>query len=404
VTEQQNDPLDDLLQAGLAIPYHPAWNGFTGSPLASILLRRILDLWRAGGRRPFARFMAPCAASAQEVTWIEELRCTQYRFEKARAAIARRVLKGVSWSEALRGELVIYRFDSRRRTWYALNEVTLARRLADLSGSLVAEPAISVFPEYAPAPLTTYPANSGIAKKVTPDYGATCTNNNVDVVCNSYEDVGMDQKQGLLSALAELGDANPEELLTRYPAAAIRSWLAYCNSPQGANLHNKPGFLRYKLRQLAEAEELKHRGASQPRRGQGKPRATAAERKTAGQRPREQSRPPPAPEAPGERPTDGADYRPIRRPPSEPERIWDETKEELKVQMAADTFTFWLQCTRGFALEDGTLRVAVESEMIQDWLAHRMRGLIERTLARVAGLPHVEFVVAPQIVFPPPGT
>jgi chromosomal replication initiation ATPase DnaA len=80
----------------------------------------------------------------------------------------------------------------------------------------------------------------------------------------------------------------------------------------------------------------------------------------------------------------------------EAERLWQAALDELKLQMTADTFDYWLRGTRGLELADGTLRVGVPNVYAKDWLEHRLRRTIDRTLAYIRGELSVEFLVAPR--------
>ena len=69
-------------------------------------------------------------------------------------------------------------------------------------------------------------------------------------------------------------------------------------------------------------------------------------------------------------------------------RVWDATLAELQLQIGQATFDQWLRGTT-VAERDGVLEVAVGSERAQEWLEGQLRGTIERSIARLAGRPHV---------------
>jgi len=83
--------------------------------------------------------------------------------------------------------------------------------------------------------------------------------------------------------------------------------------------------------------------------------------------------------------------------------IWPQALEQLQRQMTRATFEQWLQHTRLLDHADGVYRIAVQSEQAQEWLQHRLRETVERTLANLVGEPvSVEFVVAAAPVATPP--
>jgi hypothetical protein len=65
--------------------------------------------------------------------------------------------------------------------------------------------------------------------------------------------------------------------------------------------------------------------------------------------------------------------------------LWAETLSELKLQMTRATFNQWLAASTAVRLWGNELTVAVANEMAQDWLMHRQRDTIERTLSAMAG-------------------
>jgi hypothetical protein len=65
--------------------------------------------------------------------------------------------------------------------------------------------------------------------------------------------------------------------------------------------------------------------------------------------------------------------------------LWEEVLAELAPQMTRTTFNAWLRDTRFSARRGQTVVVEVRTAAAQAWLAHRLRAVIERALATVAG-------------------
>jgi hypothetical protein len=88
--------------------------------------------------------------------------------------------------------------------------------------------------------------------------------------------------------------------------------------------------------------------------------------------------------------------RPFAPLPFSPASLWQETLDELRVQMTRATFDQWLRGSTVVA-EASTplsLTVAVRNRYAQAWLTHRLHGVIVRALATVAGCQvKVRFVV-----------
>jgi len=75
--------------------------------------------------------------------------------------------------------------------------------------------------------------------------------------------------------------------------------------------------------------------------------------------------------------------------------LWASALEELKLQMARATFDAWLRGSRVVELGEGALKVEVRHAHNVDWLQHRLRQTVERTVSRLAGRPvAVTFVAA----------
>jgi hypothetical protein len=87
---------------------------------------------------------------------------------------------------------------------------------------------------------------------------------------------------------------------------------------------------------------------------------------------------------------------PISPLPYAAEELWQVTLEELRLQMTKATFNQWLLGSTVIreASTALSLTVAVRNQYAQEWLTHRLRNVIVRTLAAVAGYRvHVHFVV-----------
>ncbi len=68
-----------------------------------------------------------------------------------------------------------------------------------------------------------------------------------------------------------------------------------------------------------------------------------------------------------------------------PLEAWQATLGELQLQLAKSTFDAWLKDTTLVAAEDGVYTIGARNSYARDWLDNRMRSLIKRTLARIAG-------------------
>lgn len=65
-------------------------------------------------------------------------------------------------------------------------------------------------------------------------------------------------------------------------------------------------------------------------------------------------------------------------------QIWSAALGELQLQMTQATFETWLRDSKLVKYEDGTFVVAVKNGYAKDWLEHRLKATIKRTLARLA--------------------
>jgi hypothetical protein len=75
--------------------------------------------------------------------------------------------------------------------------------------------------------------------------------------------------------------------------------------------------------------------------------------------------------------------------------IWQKTLAQLRLQMTRATFEQQLQGTTLLDHTNGVYRIAVQTEMAQEWLDNRLRETVQRTLASLTGAETVtlEFVV-----------
>lgn len=64
--------------------------------------------------------------------------------------------------------------------------------------------------------------------------------------------------------------------------------------------------------------------------------------------------------------------------------MWQTAYGELQLQLPRETFDTWLSTARLLAYEDGTFVIAVQNIYAREWLEHRLKKVILRTLTRVA--------------------
>jgi chromosomal replication initiator protein len=80
-----------------------------------------------------------------------------------------------------------------------------------------------------------------------------------------------------------------------------------------------------------------------------------------------------------------------------PETIWKTTLGELQLQMPRETFDTWLRSSKLIAYEDGSFIIGVANIYAREWLEHRLKKVVLRTLAQVARRSvEVSFVVLPE--------
>jgi chromosomal replication initiator protein len=74
--------------------------------------------------------------------------------------------------------------------------------------------------------------------------------------------------------------------------------------------------------------------------------------------------------------------------------IWQTAYGELQMQMPRATFDTWLRGARLLAYEDGSFIIGVANTYAREWLEHRLKKVILRTLAQIAGRSvEVSFVI-----------
>ncbi len=71
-------------------------------------------------------------------------------------------------------------------------------------------------------------------------------------------------------------------------------------------------------------------------------------------------------------------------PPPSAQTIWDTAYGQLQLQMPRETFDTWLRGTRLIAHEDGTYILGVPNIYAREWLEHRLKSIILRTLGQIA--------------------
>jgi len=85
---------------------------------------------------------------------------------------------------------------------------------------------------------------------------------------------------------------------------------------------------------------------------------------------------------------------PDRLPIVEEHPVWRAALDELATAMTTENFNTWLAPTHALDQDGVLLRVAVPAPFHQQWLDQRLRGTIERAVARIDTEVRVEFVVA----------
>ncbi len=76
--------------------------------------------------------------------------------------------------------------------------------------------------------------------------------------------------------------------------------------------------------------------------------------------------------------------------------VWDKAKADLQLQLASSTYFTWLHDTWAAEHDDECLTVATASTYARDWLQHRLRSVVKRTVKNIVGhAVDVTFVVRP---------
>jgi hypothetical protein len=73
--------------------------------------------------------------------------------------------------------------------------------------------------------------------------------------------------------------------------------------------------------------------------------------------------------------------------------IWEEVLGELKLELTQSAYNTWLANSRLLSYDDDVLVVAVCNEYAAEWLDSRLRGTVERIVARRIGEVQLSFVV-----------
>ena len=71
-------------------------------------------------------------------------------------------------------------------------------------------------------------------------------------------------------------------------------------------------------------------------------------------------------------------------PSRNPNTIWETAYGQLQLQMPRETFDTWLRSARLIAHEDGTYILGVANIYAREWLEHRLKKVITRTLSQIA--------------------
>lgn len=75
--------------------------------------------------------------------------------------------------------------------------------------------------------------------------------------------------------------------------------------------------------------------------------------------------------------------------------IWKVALGELQLQLPREAFDTWLRGSRLVSCEDGTYTIGVSNTYAREWLEHRMKKVIVRTLSQIAGQDVTLEVVTP---------
>lgn len=135
--------LTQLVKEKDSIPYAAKWNTFTGSPVATIVLRQMLYWWDIKKEQEFYKFKEPCRNSLYKEgdSWCEELGLSRRAFDTAIKKIGFKL--GKRRKDAIKGDrnrkdataensFITYYKDSSGLTWYTLNTGLLSKVLTEL--------------------------------------------------------------------------------------------------------------------------------------------------------------------------------------------------------------------------------------------------------------------------------
>lgn len=90
---------------------------------------------------------------------------------------------------------------------------------------------------------------------------------------------------------------------------------------------------------------------------------------------------------------------PTGYPPIDARAVWQKALSELQLQLASSTYFTWLHDTWVDGYEDGAFFIATANTYARDWLQHRLRSVVKRTLKNIVGhMVDVTFVVRPRQV------
>ncbi len=98
-------------------------------------------------------------------------------------------------------------------------------------------------------------------------------------------------------------------------------------------------------------------------------------------------------------PAEAVEVAPVEESEDEPidQSLWDKAKAEMQLQLASSTYYTWLHESWAIEQDEQCLTVAVANTHAQEWVQHRLRGLVRRTLRNiVGGAMDVTFVVRPR--------
>lgn len=80
-------------------------------------------------------------------------------------------------------------------------------------------------------------------------------------------------------------------------------------------------------------------------------------------------------------------------PLSTAQEQWSVVLRDLKLQIPKTTFDNLVKDTRVVEATEGQYTIATQNGLTQDWLQNRLYDLLQRTLARITGLPHIRLKI-----------